>query len=116
MAASDPPSDLIVKFDILTDPVTVVTLTTDALSVGESGISFNLQIIEKGELDLTAGSIGSTVVGNSTDKINTVTAQELAYLITRYFSDKTILAPGDATGAGRNIRSLKLIVNIDPSA
>jgi hypothetical protein len=116
------PSDLIVKFDALTDQTTTVTLgaTTSysptTLSPGETGISFNLQIVEKGQSDLAAGSVGSTVVGSNGDQINTVTSKELAYVIARYFSDKSILTEGDGGGNGRNIRSMKLIVNVDPTA
>jgi len=57
------------------------------------------------------------VVGSGSDEINSTTSQDLANIITRYFDDKAIMsAATDATGTGRNIRSMKLIVDIDPSA
>ena len=116
MAAATAPSDLIVKFDASTDTTTTFTLGSTALTSGENGISFNLQIIEKGQDALATGSVGSTVVGSGTTEINTLTSKELAYVIARYFADKGVLIPGNAAGVGRNIRSMKLIVNVDPTA
>ena len=123
MTTTTAPSDLIVKFDALTDQTTTVTLSSagssyspTTLNQGAAGISFNLQIVEKGQTALTTGSVGSTVVGSAGTQINTVTAKELAYVIARYFSDKSILTEAVADGTGRNIRSMKLIVNVDPTA
>ena len=112
------PSDLIVKFDTPTDTSTVHVLSTGSLTTGETGIGFNLQIVEKGEDPLGDGSIGSTIIGSGATQINTVTSQDLANLITQYFGDKSILVPASdgAGGSGRNIRSMKLIVNVDPGA
>lgn len=112
--ATSPPSDLIVKFDSVTDASTFPSITTTALTSG-TGINFNLQIIEKGikVLGTDPSTVGSTKVGSDTDEINNITSQELANLITQYFSDKSILAA--AAGTGSNIRSMKLIVNIDPT-
>lgn len=43
------PSDLIVKFDAVTDTTTPVpTISAGSLTAGESGILFNLQVVEKG--------------------------------------------------------------------
>lgn len=122
MTTTTAPSDLIVKFDALTDQTTAVTLAAatsyspTTLNQGATGISFNLQIVEKGQTALTTGSVGSTVVGSAGTQINIVTAKELAYVIARYFSDKSILTEAIADGTGRNIRSMKLIVNVDPTA
>ena len=123
MTTTTAPSDLIVKFDALTDQTTTVTLAAatsyspTTLNQGATGISFNLQIVEKGQTALTTGSVGSTVVGSAGTQINSVTAKELAYVIARYFSDKSILTEAAfANGDGRNIRSMKLIVNVDPTA
>lgn len=117
------PSDLIVKFDAVTDQSTIFAVTTGGtLDAGETGISFNLQVVEKGINSavhpLQPNIVGSEVVGSGTNQINTVTSQDLANLISQYFSDKGILnAAIDGTGGtGRNIRSMKLIVNVDSSA
>ena len=116
--ASGAPTFQIFKFDTVTTTDTIHAITTAALtSPGETGIKFNLQIVEKGSAALSASSAGSTVVGSGTNKINSTTSQDLANIITRYFDDKDIIsAATDAAGAGRNIRSMKLIVDIDPSA
>lgn len=117
--ASNAPTFQIFKFDTVTTTDTVHAITTNALSSPtETGIKFNLQIVEKGSAALSASSAGSTVVGNSSDEINSTTSQDLANIITRYFKDKSIMsATTDANGdVTRNIRSMKLIVDIDPSA
>jgi len=117
MAAASPPSDLIVKFDTPSNQDTIYTLTAGTLDAARTGIAFNLQIVEKGDDNLETDGISSTVIGSTSDRINTTTSQELANLISKYFSDKSILQPATAaSGTGRNIRSMKLIVNVDPNA
>lgn len=110
------PSDLIVKFDTPTDTSTLHTLGSTDLVAGYTGIDFNLQIVEKSNQNLEAGKVGSTVVGS--DKINTTTSQDLANVIARFFVNENILteATDGVGGSGRNIRSMKLIVNVDPTA
>jgi hypothetical protein len=110
------PSDLIVKFNTPTDTSTLHTLGSTALVNGYTGIDFNLQIVEKSNQNLGSGTVGSTVVGSN--KINNTTSQELANVIARYFANENILteATNGVGGAGRNIRSMKLIVNVDPTA
>lgn len=115
--SSAAPSDLIVKFDTPTDQSTLHTFTSGVLPPEAVGISFNLQIVEKGKAGLGASLVGSSVIGSAEDSINSATSQELANMITKYFSDKSILTPAlDASGTDRNIRSMKLIVNVDPTA
>jgi len=118
MTTTTAPSDLIVKFDTTTDTTTLPTIGSSTLASGATGILFNLQIVEKPAEDpLAAGSIGSTVIGSAAGQINTTTSLDLANLITQYFADKSILSiPASAGAAGRNIRSMKLIVNVDPTA
>ena len=118
--ASNAPTFQIFKFDTVTttDTVHAIPAATALNSPGGTGIKFNLQIVEKGSAALSASSACSTVVGNSSDEINSTTSQDLANIITRYFKDKGIMsATTDANGdVTRNIRSMKLIVDIDPSA
>ena len=117
MTTTSPPSDLIVKFDTPTNQDTIYAVTTGgSLATGETGIAFNLQIVEKPEDTIVSGGISSSVIGSASDEINTTTSQQLANLISKYFSDKSILQAAAADGTGRNIRSMKLIVNVDPTA
>jgi hypothetical protein len=118
MATTAAPADIIVKFDTPTNTSAFPAIATGTLDTSGTGISFNLQIVEKADDPLGDGSIGSTIIGSGATQINTVTSQELANMIAQYFLDKTILtsASDGAGGTGRNIRSMKLIVNVDPSA
>lgn len=114
MASTDPPTDLIVKFNTPTDGTTEVPAITSGTLTSGIGINFNLQIVEKGWNSMAIGNVVTTVIGSSDTEFNTVTSQELANLITKYLSDKSILSA--AAGTGSNIRSMKLIVNVDPTA
>ena len=117
-----PPSDLIVKFDaVTTSSTTEYSLGSTPLSGLELDINLNLQIVEKGPLPSTGPStVGSTVVGTGSGEFNTDNCKELANIITRYFVNKNILhgATDSDTNPSTtvpNIRSMKLIVNVDPT-
>lgn len=114
------PGDIIAKFNTPTDQSTLHTLSTGSLALGETGISFNLQIIEKGlsAVAIVPLTVSTSVIGTGEDQFNPATSQELANVIAQYLSDKSILtaASNGAGGSGRNIRSMKLIVNVDPTA
>ena len=112
-----PPSNQIFKFDIETNTTALPTVFPALSTPGETGIPFNLQIVEKFAPGTPFGSqvIGSTVVGM--DVINDDVAVDIANLITSYFADHAILTSAtDSEGTNRNVRSMKLIVNVDPTA
>lgn len=117
------PSDLIVKFDAITTNSTAVYtgLGTTELQGLQLGIKLNLQIVEKGPLPSPGtGTVGSTVVGTGTGEFDIENCKDLANIITRYFVDKSILhgATDSDTNPSTtvpNIRSMKLIVNVDPT-
>jgi hypothetical protein len=118
MTTTAAPSNLIVKFDTLTDTSSFSPPSAGPLDAGATGISFTLQIIARAD-PLISGGLQSTVIGSDPGQINNVTSQDLANVIAQYFSDKSILVPSTdgAGGSGRNIRSMKLIVNVvDPGA
>ncbi len=127
-------SDLIFKFDAVTDASEIESnivqaggdnspLALDASGgvhgPGAHGISFNLQIVEKGNPASSSTNFESSIVGTVANEIDNETSKALANLITKFFALKSILRISEttaATGVGRNIRSMKLIVNIDPTA
>lgn len=117
------PSDLIVKFDAVTTNSTAVYtgLGTTELQGLQLGINLNLQIVEKGPLPLAGtGTVGSTVVGTGTGEFDIENCKDLANIITRYFVDKSILhgatdSDDNLSTTVPNIRSMKLIVNVDPT-
>jgi len=111
-------SDVVYKFSTPTNTDTLVTSASSSLTtIDHTGIDFNLQIVEKGNRALASTNYGSSIVGSGPTEIGSDITQALANVITMVFVEKSILtAATDNAGSGRNIRSMKLIVNVDPNA
>lgn len=116
-------SDVIYKFDTPTTAGTVPTITTTTLYQNtHSDIDFNLQIVEKGNKAASSTNFASSSVGSATNQIDDDVSQDLANIITAVLVDRSILTinlsnvVSGVVGSGRNIRSMKLIINVDPYA
>lgn len=116
-------SDVIYKFSTPTTAGTVPTISTTTLFANtHDNIDFNLQIVEKGNHSASSNNFSSTSVGPASNQFDDDVSRELANIITAVLNDKALMTinltnvvPG-VVGSGRNIRSMKLVINIDPYA
>lgn len=115
-------SDVVYKFNTPTTAGAVPTITTTNLFQNtHTDIGFNLQIVEKGDQAASSTNFASSSVGSAATQIDDDVSQDLANIITAVLVDRSILTinlSSTSTGPnpGRNIRSMKLIINVDPFA